>query len=89
MDPTITVSNVITAFGIILMWLAGGVGIFVKLNGKISDLFSTQEGLSRRTEKNEKLIGELFAKRDVLHELVIGIRSDVTVIKATLARMEK
>jgi hypothetical protein len=89
MDPTVTVENMLTAGIVVMTAMGAGIGTYVKLNSKISDLFSSQEGLGRRTEKNEKLIGELFAKRDVLHELVIGIRSDVTVIKASIARMEK
>jgi len=89
MDPTVTVENMLTAGIVVMSAMGAGIGTYVKLNSKISDLCSSQEGLGRRTEKNEKLIGELFAKRDVLHELVIGIRSDVTVIKASIARMEK
>ena len=89
MDPTVTVENMLTAGIVVMSAMGAGIGTYVKLNSKISDLFSSQEGIGRRTEKNEKLIGELFAKRDVLHELVIGIRSDVTVIKASIARMEK
>ena len=89
MDPTVTVENMLAAGIVVMSAMGAGIGTYVKLNSKISDLFSSQEGLGRRTEKNEKLIGELFAKRDVLHELVIGIRSDVTVIKASIARMEK
>jgi hypothetical protein len=89
MDPTVTVENMLTAGIVVMTAMGAGIGTYVKLNSKISDLFSSQEGLGRRTEKNEKLIGELFAKRDVLHELVIAIRSDVTVIKASIARMEK
>jgi shikimate kinase len=89
MDTTFTVGNVLTIVGMILMWAGGAVGVYVKLNGKISDIYSSQEGLGRRTEKNEKLIGELFLKRDQLHDLVISIKSDVAIIMAAIKRMEK
>ena len=89
MDTTFTVGNVLTIVGMILMWAGGAVGVYVKLNGKISDIYSSQDGLGRRTEKNEKLIGELFLKRDQLHDLVISIKSDVAIIMAAIKRMEK
>jgi len=89
MDTTFTIGNVLTIVGMILMWAGGAVGVYVKLNGKISDIYSSQEGLGRRTEKNEKLIGELFLKRDQLHDLVISIKSDVAIIMAAIKRMEK
>ena len=89
MDTTFTIGNVLTIFGMIIMWAGGAVGVYVKLNGKISDIYSSQDGLGRRTEKNEKLIGELFLKRDQLHDLVISIKSDVAIIMAAIKRMEK
>ena len=89
MDTTFTIGNVLTIVGMIIMWAGGAVGVYVKLNGKISDIYSSQDGLGRRTEKNEKLIGELFLKRDQLHDLVISIKSDVAIIMAAIKRMEK
>jgi hypothetical protein len=107
MESILTIRNFISLGGMIGV----GVGIYVKMRvdmashaGAIKSLdarVSTEiGGVDSRVKKTERLIGELYDKRDQMHDLIgdlktgfsegmSEIRADIKIVKAALDELKK